>query len=95
MNTKEAIKAMQFMHDELASCKDWKDVLSHAIEVMKASEWQPIESAPIGEDILLGHQDYTCAGWVNPFMKANAGQGVMVKQPTHWIPLPQPPQGEE
>jgi hypothetical protein len=65
-----------------------------------AGGWQPIESAPEDRDILLfcpegvctkvfvGYWDVDC--WSTP----EGGEIVRISgHPTHWMPLPEPPEG--
>ena len=56
-------------------------------------EWQPIETAPIhAETVLLWWNKGTKIGW-----RQYSGKWVTpyryepVSQPTHWMPLPEPP----
>jgi hypothetical protein len=52
MNNKESIAILERDIDRFKDA-DYKQALSHAIEVLKASEWQPIETAPVGIPVLL------------------------------------------
>jgi hypothetical protein len=59
MNTKEAIEELKELNDALGTALTedaliTKTALEHAIEVMKASEWQPIESAPRDGSVFYG-----------------------------------------
>lgn len=65
------------------------------------SEWQPITSAPLSEDVLLGWWEtwpqkkwrYE-AGWAgrkNSFPGTGVSNGYLHGQATHWMPLPAPP----
>lgn len=71
-------------------------------------EWQPIETAPKDEKILLARagqwvdigewEDDRHAKKPRPYWTANrewwAGKMAMrEQQPTHWMPLPPPPKG--
>lgn len=62
------------------------------------SEWQPIETAPKnGQRILLwglqyvmpvtGSQYFEVNGW-----RIQPGMNALKNQPTHWMPLPRPPE---
>ncbi len=44
MDNKEAIRVLERDIDKFKDA-DYKQAISHAIEAIKASEWQPIESA--------------------------------------------------
>ena len=75
--------------------------ITHAIEHMKRWQWQPIESAPVCEDVDLWskygryvrcqHDDYGhWFIWSDEF-----NQYVTLSpsiKPTHWMQLPEPPQ---
>jgi len=59
-------------------------------------EWQPIETAPIDTEILLGPTKrmaicvgLNCSrdGWVTE----TPSEWVSIYPPTHWMPLPEPP----
>lgn len=53
-------------------------------------EWQPIATAPKdGRDVLVFDDGaITIASW---FMDLWWDHGEMVPEPTHWMPLPEPP----
>lgn len=56
------------------------------------SEWLPIESAPMrGEEIILGHPEFgvSVGYWKN---KKVGWIGWDLVEPTHWQPLPAPPE---
>ena len=60
------------------------------------SEWQPIETAPRdGTEILLWEDGYILGSWVEEYGYFADPDGHLWKnrQPTHWMPLPAPPQG--
>lgn len=83
--------------------KDDCRILSEAMDVLDQIEnpWQPIETAPasnevlvlIGIDIFSAYQN-TLGQWVaqDP---SGGGQCFLYGKPTHWMPLPQPPQVKE
>jgi hypothetical protein len=62
---------------------------------VRERQWWPIESAPRDKSILLGAQGLE--GWIQMSgYRTNAdwyfiGGGWMGVEPTHWIPLPNPP----
>ena len=64
------------------------------------SGWLPIETAPKDGGEMLLYNGYVCIGYWHGFEKvfcsfANIVPGIDVK-PTHWMPLPDPPDvGEE
>lgn len=60
------------------------------------SEWQPIETAPKdGTDILVGFagQDRppVVVGWFDDWLEYDS-VNILKGKPTHWMPLPEPPQ---
>jgi len=67
------------------------------------SEWQPIETAPRdGRDIQVYCKDtgeQFVAFWFSPrdcwcYAKWRDG-GIVVCKPTHWMPLPEPPEDDQ
>lgn len=60
----------------------------------RSSAWQPIESAPAGDMMLIGAVGsstvamsfYNGRAWRHPH-----SLDVVCFQPTHWMPLPDPP----
>ena len=69
-------------------------------------EWKPIETAPRDRQILIftGMAIYSACWVKNMFnydeawlVAAYGGDGdqLIVKNPTHWMPLPEPPREEE
>jgi len=59
-------------------------------------EWQPIETAPKNETILIAYgvdEVGTGLHWLGNEWDCDQEEGVVV--PTHWMPLPQPPQHGE
>lgn len=61
----------------------------------QAQEWRPIETAPHGEEVLLGWLGWDGA-WNMEVSQASWSWGAKTKisrhgQATHWQPLPQPP----
>lgn len=78
-------------------CKDDIKTLKDEVKrLTKASEWQPIETAPKdGKTIILvveyGYV-YTGIFHNDGYCQDLTGAGL---DPTHWMPLPQPPKQEE
>lgn len=100
MNTQEAIKILE-QEKSWRSGEDIKEALHLAIEHMKRWQWQPIESAPMCQDIDLWtqygrnvrcqHDDYGhWYIWSDEFNQYVALANSI--KPTHWMPLPEPPQ---
>lgn len=60
------------------------------------SEWQPIETAPKDEELILAGQ-WLSGRWEvrNGRWLANRWPFVGFSQPTHWMPLPTPPAPQE
>jgi hypothetical protein len=60
------------------------------------SEWQPIETVMGGDRVLLclGGLD-VCIGTRDPYTSKWSDDGIepmpFIIQPTHWMPLPEPP----
>jgi hypothetical protein len=64
MNNKEAIRILEYRLNIIKQIRDEGgmketadeniEALSHAIEVLKASEWQPIETAPKNGSVFYG-----------------------------------------
>jgi len=50
------------------------------------SEWQPIETAPKDQEILVWA--HGIGQWVSKFAWWDCGAH---RKPTHWMPLPEPP----
>lgn len=68
---------------------------TEALDVYVA-EWQPIETAPNGEAVLLARIDGDYLHWATDAKKSRIGfwstlNGRSVNEPTHWMPLPTPP----
>lgn len=63
------------------------------------SEWQPIESAPHDRTIMLGYdyEGFLFACSSGYWTEHNGGGWVRLCpfQPTHWMPLPNPPEPGE
>ena len=58
-------------------------------------EWQPIESAPSGPDVLVwaSHVIIATKDSHGEWTRENEGAdlGYSTVRPTHWMPLPEPP----
>lgn len=64
------------------------------------NEWQPMESAPKdGSDILVCSDDkaIVCAWWSDDFgeWRTYGVGGNQWIEPTHWMPLPDPPRHDK
>ena len=64
------------------------------------SEWQPIETAPMGGTVVLLYRPNTqfigyYGGGNSGWHYNTAGLGSIWPLPTHWMPLPKPPEGEK
>jgi hypothetical protein len=101
MNTKEAIATLKTLLSFARHPSVEATAFEHAIEVMKASEWQLIESAPRdGTEILAFEYPSIMVMRFerNKWEQADAQNSEWdtdEQSPTHWMPLPKPPQGEE
>jgi hypothetical protein len=74
----------------------WEVYLSEAQAAIDAmQEWQPIETAPLGTDVLIYRPSHI---QLFDVMRRNAvgnwrwpdGE-IPLRDPTHWMPLPEPP----
>lgn len=92
MTNEEAIEMLSQLSysDERIS-----EALTHAIEVLRADTWMPIDSAPRDGTRILLHNKYGAGSghfdkvWHCHFA-FNQGES-----PTHWRPLPKPPEKGE
>lgn len=68
-----------------------------AILAALSHEWRPIETAPKGDRVLLksGLNDRILIGFNVGDGWIESGSRHMSYPPTHWMPLPTPPQGED
>lgn len=82
--------------------KDFLNLLADFEELLKAQAWQPIETAPRdGTVVLVGFscpKPYVCISKYLPLDEDQEIGGLWDcepftgDEPTHWVPLPQPPQ---
>ena len=78
-----------------------ESVMAKVLNAADAAAWIPISSAPNGEKIIIGHDDYAFPGykyssllnqeWIGLFFCAATPGEPLSPQPTHWQPLPKPP----
>jgi hypothetical protein len=119
MDNKEAIERLEVIMVGNSNSK-LNQALSHAIDVMKASEvsndWQPIETAPMEGSFVLLTGGKFCSNWEKNQPKPDfvigrwendprwEGDWIIYYDltgcgryydPTHWMPLPQPPKEGE
>jgi len=75
----------------------------NAIQLIGGLGWQPIQTAPKSERILIWTgQTMYCAFWVKNFVDDHEAWAVaelgggdrLIAQATHWMPLPEPPNAE-
>lgn len=88
-------KAAHIEPEELA------ELMEEAAAALEAVQWQPIETAPKdGREILASEYGYVeiafwsggVSKWIGP---CDSFGDPVVMAPTHWMPLPAPPEGEE
>ena len=116
MKTSEAIEILECGEPNFADYNtvgDYDDAVlryrrakTHAIEVMRLSEWQPIETAPKdGTLVLVAHpvtmrsdtDQIVRVAWMKDGLWASHPSCWLVNEhmPTHWMPLPPAPEGGE
>lgn len=86
--------------EEVAKLREENAALKAEVERLRAG-WQPIETAPKGERILVFNGKAFAAQWVkHPGTGHEAWQVAqfdpenglnLIEPPTHWMPLPAPP----
>lgn len=103
MNTQEAIEILEReVSGKLYDRHPYLDeALTYAIEIMKRGQWQPIETAPKdGTYVLVCEKDNSAIyearfmwdDWF-PAMQSDSDEYDPMKGfPSHWMPLPEPPQ---
>jgi hypothetical protein len=108
MNTQEAIDILNTLLDKNRFTDGVEiSALTHAIEHMKRWQWQPIETAPKdgttiiifdsysddkgidGYGVCTARWDYSLKWWI---MHQRYSNVISLINPTHWMPLPEPPQ---
>ena len=91
MSNRELIVKLRGMH------RKWKSAIyAEAADALEAQEWQPIETAPKDEFILVCqgmHNIQKVAIWHDQFDHWACGVSPMdfIASVTHWKPLDQPP----
>lgn len=81
--------------------KDFIDCMRSAIKAYEKAMWQPIDSAPKdGVRIIVyrptANSDYIPRVGIDYWFKNRAwGKSNCYTQPTHWRPLPYPPENEK
>ena len=84
-----------------ATLEDMEWCVDYLFDKGYLRQWQPIESAPHGEIVLLWSKEKgietAYASWGERIFNPAIGQVVSNKwhhgQATHWMPLPEPPEG--
>lgn len=96
----ELEKELVECRETLANVAGNNVLLQYDIEDLKAQlkkfEWRPIETAPKdGTHVMLFDNDAIKVGlWWEPYNDWGP-RIALIKNPTHWIPLPTPPKEEE
>lgn len=85
----ESISINGITQDSLGKCID------EALSELKENNWQPIEAAPKDATNILiysvGFEKHVIGYWNMHVDSWQAQKGVYINHPTHWMPLPQPP----
>lgn len=70
-----------------------------AAEIVEAGEWQPIETAPKDEAVLvyrncfiIAHFNSVAGRWIGYGWDSADTLNMLTTPPTHWRPLPSPPE---
>ena len=70
--------------------KEIKRLTKEVAKLRKATEWQPIETAP-QDKVLLYYPKQTGPNALNQWIIIGYGRGHCFRKPSHWMPIPQPP----
>jgi len=68
------------------------DALDRIEELGAKLAWQPVETAPKNERVLVTDGQYVCSGWHVYDDQWMEGSSPSITA-THWMPLPRPPDG--
>jgi hypothetical protein len=96
----DVMKMAEEVAGRIRSRDDAAQAIARAIMAERERQWRPIETAPKdGTAILLGHECAAFSGWWDDEYEWVDGETSMFGdltsyEPTHWMPLPQPPQSE-
>jgi hypothetical protein len=79
------------------------DLLGKLAAALEAHQWRPIDTAPRDGKVILGFPKiYAVVGytdWAGEWVEDDASDwwcaSLLVPQPTHWMPLPNPPEVEK
>lgn len=103
MTFEEWAKSSKWNFDSSEYAKEKKEIARAAWEAAKP-EWRSIETAPKNTDILLFDGDkpyaktgiYHVDGELTGWYLLDMGDELVdaAKQPTHWMPVPQPPEDQ-
>lgn len=80
----------------------WLSCAKCVLDAADAVDWRPIESAPADKAIIIGHPEYSLPGYKDDVAATEEWDGLFFEdanqeqplspQPTHWQPLPKPPE---
>ena len=96
---KKAAERIRSLHEQLSAARrDADEAEAYAAELEQRTKWQPIETAPkeAGAEFLVWHKTWaypTVACFDNLYESyySPVGGDELYPQPTHWMPLPEPP----